>query len=122
GVRPGPTGNDVVRLYAIARLFLGRDIPNLQASWVKEGARFGQILLDAGVNDLGGTLMNESISTTAGAKHGQLMPPAELRRIIRDAGRVPVQRDTLYRPVQRFDNPADDPHEALNDVGDIDAT
>lgn len=122
GVRPGPTGNDVVRLYAIARLFLGRDIPNLQASWVKEGARFGQILLDAGVNDLGGTLMNESISTTAGAKHGQLMTPAELRRIIRDAGRVPVQRDTLYRPVQRFDNPADDPHEALNDVGDIDAT
>lgn len=122
GVRPGPTGNDVLRLYAIARLFLGRDIPNLQASWVKEGARFGQILLDAGVNDLGGTLMNESISTTAGAKNGQLMTPAELRRVIRDAGRTPVQRDTLYRTVQRFDDPAQDPDEALNHVGDIDAT
>lgn len=122
GVRPGPTGNDVLRLYAISRLFLGRDIPNLQASWVKEGARFGQLLLDAGVNDLGGTLMNESISTTAGAKHGQLMTPAELRRIIRDAGRVPVQRDTLYNTIQRFENPAQDPHEALDDVGDIDAT
>lgn len=122
GVRPGPTGNDVLRLYAIARLFLGRDIPNLQASWVKEGTRLGQILLDVGVNDLGGTLMNESISTTAGAKHGQLMTPAELRRVIRDAGRIPVQRNTLYETVHRFDDPAQDPDEDLNHVGDIDAT
>ncbi|MCA9565649.1 MAG: 5-amino-6-(D-ribitylamino)uracil--L-tyrosine 4-hydroxyphenyl transferase CofH, partial [Myxococcales bacterium] len=84
GVQPGPTGNDVIRLYAIARLMLGADIPNLQASWVKEGIRQAQFLLDCGVNDLGGTLINESISTAAGAQHGQLMRPAELRRVIRD--------------------------------------
>ena len=89
GVRPGPTGDDVLRLYATARLMLGRDIPNLQASWVKEGLRTSQLLLSCGVNDLGGTLMNESISTAAGARHGQLMTPATLRRVIRDAGRAP---------------------------------
>lgn len=121
-VRPGPSGNDIVRLYAIARLFLGRDIKNIQASWVKEGPRFSQILLDAGVNDLGGTLMNESISTSAGAKNGQLMTPAALRRLIRDAGRIPVQRTTLYKTVQRFEDPAQDPYEALDGVDDIDAT
>lgn len=121
-VRPGPTGNDVRRLYAIARLFLGRDIKNVQASWVKEGPRFSQVLLDGGVNDLGGTLMNESISTQAGAKHGQLMTPATLRRIIRDSGRVPVERNTLYGEVRRFDDPSQDPAEALDGVVDIDAT
>lgn len=121
-VRPGPSGNDILRMYAIARLFLGRDIPNLQASWVKEGPRFSQILLDAGVNDLGGTLMNESISTMAGAKNGQLMTPAALRRLIRDAGRTPVQRTTLYETIRRFEDPANDPVEALDGVEDIDAT
>lgn len=121
-VRPGPSGNDVLRLYAIARLFLGRDIKNLQASWVKEGGRFAQILLDGGVNDLGGTLMNESISTSAGARNGQLMTPAALRRLIRDAGRTPIQRGTLYQTLARFDDPAADPVEALDGVVDVDAT
>lgn len=121
-VRPGPTGNDIRRLYAIARLFLGRDIKNVQASWVKEGPRFSQVLLDGGVNDLGGTLMNESISTMAGAKNGQLITPAELRRLIRDAGRVPVERNTLYKTLRRFEDPANDPVEALDGVVDIDAT
>lgn len=117
-VRPGPTGNDVLRLYAIARLMLGRDIPNIQASWVKEGPRMTQVLLDCGVNDIGGTLMNESISTAAGASHGQLMTPAELRRIVEDAGRIAVERTTLYEhrhvyeagiaddaPLDRLDDP-----------------
>lgn len=121
-VRPGPSGNDIVRLYAIARLFLGRDIPNLQASWVKEGPRFSQILLDAGVNDLGGTLMNESISTMAGATNGQLLTPASLRRLIRDAGRVPVERNTRYEQLRRFEDPALDPSDPLDGVTDIDAT
>ena len=102
GVRPGPTGDDVLRLYATARLMLGRDIPNLQASWVKEGLRTSQLLLSSGVNDLGGTLMNESISTAAGARHGQLMTPATLRRVIRDSGRVPAQRDTTYGVIREF--------------------
>ncbi|UCH29682.1 MAG: 5-amino-6-(D-ribitylamino)uracil--L-tyrosine 4-hydroxyphenyl transferase CofH [Myxococcales bacterium] len=122
GVRPGPTGDDVVRLYAIARLMLGRDIPNLQASWVKEGLRTSQLLLSSGVNDLGGTLMNESISTAAGARHGQLTTPATLRRVIRDAGRQPVQRDTVYGVVREFgQTPDQDPREPLDSVADPNA-
>ena len=121
GVRPGPTGDDVLRLYAIARLMLGHDIPNLQASWVKEGLRTSQLLLSCGVNDLGGTLMNESISTAAGARHGQLMTPATLRRVIRDAGRRPVQRDTKYGVIREFGaSPEGDPTEPLDHVGDPD--
>ncbi len=118
GVSPGPTGNDVARLYAIARLMLGRDIPNLQASWVKEGLRTTQRLLDGGANDVGGTLMNESISTQAGAQHGQLVTPAALRRLIRDAGRAPVQRNTRYDALRRYDDPASDPVEPLDGVTD----
>ncbi|MEM9730651.1 MAG: 5-amino-6-(D-ribitylamino)uracil--L-tyrosine 4-hydroxyphenyl transferase CofH [Myxococcota bacterium] len=122
GVRPGPTGDDVLRLYAIARLMLGHDIKNLQASWVKEGIRTSQFLLSAGVNDLGGTLMNESISTSAGARHGQLMTPATLRRVIRDAGRVPLERSTRYDVIHDFGpDAATDPVEPLDGVNDADA-
>jgi FO synthase subunit 2 len=121
GVRPGPTGDDVLRLYATARLMLGRDIANLQASWVKEGLRTSQLLLSCGVNDLGGTLMNESISTAAGARHGQLMTPATLRRVIRDAGRVPVERNTTYGVIREFADSSDqDPAEPLDTVQDPD--
>ncbi len=122
GVRPGPSGNDVIRLYAISRLMLGPSMTNIQASWVKEGLRQAQWLLSCGVNDLGGTLMNESISTSAGAKHGQLMTPATLRTVIRDADRVPVQRDTAYRTVHEFSaDAAKDPTEPLDDIEDVDA-
>ena len=121
GVRPGPTGDDVIRLYAIARLMLGATFRNIQASWVKEGLRMAQWLLDCGVNDLGGTLMNESISTSAGAQHGQLMTPATLRAAIRDAGRVPVERTTLYEPLRVFDHPVeDDKIEALDELANPD--
>jgi 7,8-didemethyl-8-hydroxy-5-deazariboflavin synthase CofH subunit len=123
GVRPGPTGDDVLRLYATARLMLGHDIPNLQASWVKEGLRTSQLLLSCGVNDLGGTLMNESISTAAGARHGQLMTPATLRRVIRDAGRAPVERDTLYGVIREFGGTSDqdstEPLDAIQDPDDV---
>jgi 7,8-didemethyl-8-hydroxy-5-deazariboflavin synthase CofH subunit len=122
-LRSGPTGNEVVRLYAIARLMLGATFGNIQASWVKEGMRQAQWLLSAGANDLGGTLMNESISTAAGAGHGQFQPPAELRRAIRDAGRVPYQRDTLYRTVREYgDDPYADAPDALDAVSDAEAT
>ena len=122
GVRPGPSGDDVIRLYAIARLMLGHDIPNLQASWVKEGLRMAQRLLSSGVNDLGGTLMNESISTSAGARHGQLLTPATLRALIRDAGRVPVQRSTAYQSIRVFGpDAANDPIEPLDGIEDTDA-
>jgi 7,8-didemethyl-8-hydroxy-5-deazariboflavin synthase CofH subunit len=121
GLREGPTGNDVVRLFAIARLMLGRDIPNLQASWVKEGMRQAQWLLSCGANDLGGTLMNESISTAAGAGNGQFQPPRALRRLARDAGREPAQRNTRYEIVRAFEQ-GEDPAEPLDQVTDPDQT
>jgi FO synthase subunit 2 len=71
---------------------------------VKEGPKLAQMLLTVGANDLGGTLINESISTSAGAQYGQLVPPTELRRLIRDAGRIPAQRDTLYTLLRRYDD------------------
>ena len=95
-VRSGPTGMDVIKVHAIARILLNNWIPNIQASWVKEGSRMSQLLLTAGVNDLGGTLINESISTSAGAQHGQLMRPSEFRQMIREAGRIPAERYTTY--------------------------
>lgn len=101
GVSPGPSGLDVVRTYALARLMLGGDIANLQVSWVKEGLRSAEHLLTCGANDLGGTLMNESISTTAGAGHGQLATPAELEGAAAAAGRPAAERTTLYRAVER---------------------
>jgi FO synthase subunit 2 len=119
-VRPGATGADVIRMHALARVMLGSVIPNIQASWVKEGPKLSQALLDAGANDLGGTLINESISTSAGAQYGQLVGPAELRRWIRDAGRIPAQRDTLYNIVQRYEE-GDDPASPLDTVEDAEA-
>src|SRR6266436_6264602 len=102
GVRPGATGAEVVKMHALARLMLGATFRNIQSSWVKEGPKLAQLLLQAGANDLGGTLINESISTSAGAGYGQLVPPAELRRLIRDAGRIPAQRNTEYELVRVY--------------------
>ena len=118
GVRPGATGAEVVRMHALARVMLGAMIPNVQASWVKEGPKLAQLLLDAGANDLGGTLINESISTSAGAGYGQLVGPGEIVRLIRDAGRAPAQRDTLYRIVKRYadSETVDSPLDAIDDA------
>jgi 5-amino-6-(D-ribitylamino)uracil---L-tyrosine 4-hydroxyphenyl transferase len=102
GIRPGADGNEVVKMHAVARIMLNNHIPNIQVSWVKEGARMSQLLLAAGVNDFGGTLINESISTAAGAQHGQLMRPKEIRQLIRAAGRIPIQRSTTYRTLKVF--------------------
>jgi FO synthase subunit 2 len=102
GIRPGADGNEVVKMHAVARIILNNHIPNIQVSWVKEGARMSQLLLAAGVNDFGGTLINESISTAAGAPHGQLMRPKEIRQLIRAAGRIPAQRSTTYRTLKVF--------------------
>ncbi len=120
GVRPGATGVEIVRMHALARLVLGPGFRNIQASWVKEGPKLSQLLLDAGANDLGGTLINESISTSAGASYGQLVPPAELRRLIRDAGRVPAQRDTVYNVLHVYGE-GDEPDSALDRVEDAEA-
>jgi FO synthase len=97
--RPGPTWREAVLMHAVARLVLHPLIPNIQVSWVKLGAAGAVRCLDAGANDLGGTLMNESISRAAGASHGQEMPPEAMVQLIAGMGRHPVQRDTMYRPV-----------------------
>jgi FO synthase subunit 2 len=101
-MRPGPSGNEVMKMHAVSRIMLNGYINNIQVSWVKEGARMSQLLLGAGANDFGGTLMNESISTAAGAQYGQLMKPKYLHSIIREAGRVPAQRTTLYGLIKVF--------------------
>ena len=121
GVRPGATGIEVLKMHALARLFLGPTFRNIQCSWVKEGPKFAQCLLAAGANDMGGTLINESISTSAGAGYGQLVPPAELRRLIRDAGRVPAQRSTEYELLRVYADAADDEDSPLDHVGDAEA-
>jgi FO synthase len=94
--RPGPTYREAVLMHAVGRLALHPWITNVQASWVKLGIEGAQAALRAGANDLGGTLMNESISRAAGAAHGQEMPPEGMEEAIRAIGRAPRQRTTLY--------------------------
>lgn len=106
-LRSGPSGTEAVKMHAVARLMLGGSIRNIQSSWVKEGPRLAQYLLTVGANDVGGTLINESISTSAGAQYGQLVQPRELRRWIRDAGRIPAQRKTNYEPLRIYDGEED---------------
>ena len=93
---PGPTFGESLLLHAVARLALHPAITNIQASWVKLGPEGVAAALRAGVNDLGGTLMNESISRSAGSEHGQEMPPETMEALIRANGRAPRQRTTLY--------------------------
>ncbi|MCS7256238.1 MAG: 5-amino-6-(D-ribitylamino)uracil--L-tyrosine 4-hydroxyphenyl transferase CofH [Thermomicrobium sp.] len=116
GLRPGATGEEVVKMHAIARIMLHPYVRNIQVSWVKEGPKLAQWCLNAGANDLGGTLINESISTAAGATYGQLVPPRELRRWIRDAGRIPAERTTLYE--LRTPLTDDDPPHPLDEAAE----
>ena len=117
--RPGPSAADDLRLIAVARLFLRPWITNVQMSWVKMGPKLSQMALLAGANDFGGTLMEESISRESGADHGENLPPEALRRLIREMGRVPVERSTTYRVLRRFDDPAQDPP-SLEPAGEAD--
>jgi len=95
--RKGPTSRETILMHAVSRLVLHPVITNIQTSWVKLGEDGVRACLAAGVNDLGGTLMNESISRAAGTQHGQEMPPEAMDRLIASAGRIPEQRTTLYR-------------------------
>ena len=113
-VRPGATGAEVLKMYAVSRLMLNNWIPNLQVSWVKEGPKLSQLLLNAGGNDFMGTLMNESISTSAGATYGQCMKPREMRRLIRDAGRIPAERTTTYQIRRQFGREEDEHYDPLD--------
>ena len=95
--RRGPTFREALLVHAVARLALHPWITNVQASWVKLGPDGTREALRAGVNDLGGTLMNESISRSAGAEFGQELPPERMEELIRSAGRIPRQRTTIVR-------------------------
>jgi len=101
-VRPGPTQDEHFKMHAIARLMLQGQIDNIQASWVKMGPDVAAKMLRSGANDLGGTLMNESISRAAGATHGQEVMPEDMVHNIQMAGLNAVQRNTLYQPVEHF--------------------
>jgi FO synthase len=94
--RRGPTWREVVLMHAVARIAYHGLIDNIQASWVKLGQSGAQQLLRAGVNDLGGTLMNESISRAAGASHGQGIEEDDFRALVEPLGRTLEQRTTLY--------------------------
>jgi 7,8-didemethyl-8-hydroxy-5-deazariboflavin synthase CofH subunit len=109
GARPGPSMLEDLRMIAVSRLFLRPWITNIQISWVKMGHKLGQMALYGGANDFGGTLMEESISRESGSDFGENTPPEEFRRVIREVGRVPVERRTLYDIVARFEDPANDP-------------
>ena len=107
-LRSGATHRERLLTHAVSRIVLHGYIENIQGSWVKEGLdRMKELISYCGVNDVGGTLMNESISTAAGSSHGQMMRPSTLRATIADAGRTPVERSTLYETLRRFDT-ADD--------------
>jgi len=98
----GTTGAEDLKLYAVSRLIFRDLIKNVQVSWVKLGFKFAQICLMAGTNDLGGTLGEENISRSAGAVHGVYTPPSELERTIRDIGRIPAERNTLYTEINEI--------------------
>lgn len=113
GVRAGATQEENFKMHAIARLMLAGWIDNIQVSWVKLGAQMAAEMLHAGVNDLGGTLMDESISRSAGADFGEELTPAEMVKLIRHAGRTPVRRSTLYDTLEQFSD-----HEPM-DIGPL---
>jgi 7,8-didemethyl-8-hydroxy-5-deazariboflavin synthase CofH subunit len=99
--RPGPTWDEAVLIHAVSRIAFDGLIDNIQASWVKLGLDGGARLLDAGCNDLGGTLMGEIITRSAGAEHGQEVTPAEFVEVIESVGRVPALRNTTYEILDR---------------------
>jgi FO synthase len=108
--RPGPTLREAILMHAVARLVLYPVFVNIQASWVKLGRAGMRQALRAGANDLGGTLMNESITRAAGATHGQEMTAAEMRALAQSLGRIPIRRNTLYgRPPGSIAGAIDDP-------------
>ncbi len=102
GARPSSSGMHDLALYSTARLYLGESIHNIQTSWVKLGPKLAQISLDAGVNDLGGTLFTENITKKAGGTYGELMTVEDFVAIIKDANRIPVERDTLYNLINHY--------------------
>ncbi|MGH9514492.1 MAG: 5-amino-6-(D-ribitylamino)uracil--L-tyrosine 4-hydroxyphenyl transferase CofH [Terriglobales bacterium] len=98
--RSGPTLAEHLKIHALARLMLAGSINNIQVSWVKLNSKLSQLCLQAGANDYGGTLMEENISREAGATAGQYTSPEEFQSLIRQIGRIPAERNTLYSRIQ----------------------
>lgn len=107
----GPTGVEDLKMLATARLLLD-NFPHIKAYWVMVGLKLAQVSLYFGVDDVDGTIVEETITRAAGSEAGQAMSRNELVRIIRDAGRVPIERNTFYRAVRRYDDPAQPPLDA----------
>jgi FO synthase subunit 2 len=118
GIKQGGSGKDVLLTHAVSRIMLNNLFDNIQMSWVKEGQKMSQLLLMWGANDFGGTLINESISTSAGSEHGQLLRPREIKRTVREIGRIPAERNTKYKILKRFDA-TDENEEKLDKIKDI---
>lgn len=116
-IQRGASAKEVLLTHAISRIMLNNHIDNIQMSWVKEGQKMSQLLLLWGANDFGGTLINESISTSAGAEHGQIIKPKEIRHLVRDIGRIPAERNTNYDIIKRFDSKDED--EPLDTISDV---
>jgi FO synthase subunit 2 len=95
-------GMDDLKLFCVARLYLNNYIDNIQCSWVKLGPNFAQVSLNYGVNDFSGTLLEENISKSAGAEFGDYLSPGEITEIIKNAGKNPAQRDTVYNIIKYF--------------------
>src|SRR5436309_343370 len=98
--RPGPTLAEHLKIHALARIMLAGAINNIQVSWVKLNRRLSQLCLHAGANDYGGTLMEENISREAGATAGQYTSPEDFQALIREMGRIPAERNTIYSRLQ----------------------
>ena len=101
---PGPTWDEIVLMHALARIYFYNTVDNIQASWVKLGHDGAKILLRSGVNDLGGTLINENISRASGANHGQETTDLEFINLIKDADKIPYLRNTLYTSFKNLED------------------
>lgn len=117
--RRGPTWRECLLMHAVARLVLHPLIPNIQASWVKLGPEGIKACLSAGVNDIGGTLMNETITRSAGAKHGQEMTPKAMEQLLEEIGRPSRQRTTLYQTVSESRRETSLLHQPVGSAGNI---
>lgn len=107
-VRPGPTARENTLMHAVSRIMLNGWIDNIQASWVKLGPDYARQMLRSGANDLGGTLMDESITRSAGGTHGEEVSPQQMQQMAHDAGLAAYRRSTLYTELERFELPARD--------------
>ncbi|MGN6622579.1 MAG: 5-amino-6-(D-ribitylamino)uracil--L-tyrosine 4-hydroxyphenyl transferase CofH [Candidatus Nitrosocosmicus sp.] len=120
GMKSGAEGIDVMKIHAISRIFFNKQIKNIQISWVKEGQKLSQIILGAGANDLGGCLINESISTSAGSQYGQLMRPKEMKKLISSSGKIPAERTSTYKIIKEHNT--NDELDFETNLDKIDAT